>query len=211
MYKNFKLYFVIGLAVLAVFLNSLVIFANFNLDEIQSLFSIIGSASVGLALMVYVETKDREVTTAAIDLVSLFRKEIILETDQFIIEVKSRFPKYSFPRVRLTDSNMQTARINYSAELTEQENLCKNQDLFSKQTVILNLLEEVSLRITNFGAINHPALNSIRATFIQTVETSAWVLLRQKEIYAGYPMFETILEIYRRWGDSARMEILTKK
>ncbi len=194
----------LGVVLLALFSSFLIFLTtrhNFDLEGLQSLFSILGSISIGIALISYFERKDQDITTAAIDLISFFRKEIIVANDDLIKSVQVTFPNYYWFSIKLDNPDMAYVRQNFKKEVDGQEILSKNQELFSKQTLLLNMLEELSLRIDHFHIFDHPALNSIRIPFVQMVEQNAWALLFQREVFAGLPTYQTILDLYKKWKD----------
>jgi hypothetical protein len=176
------------------------------LDFIQTTFTVFGSIAVGFAVKTYYYNKKQDNKYAAIDQVTFFREKIISISNDFMKEVrKEKGENYEFARIKLDNPDINFIITNYKNELDKQFELKKYQ---STETDILNLLEELSLKIRHYQTEKHEALNSIKIPFVSTVEILANTLLYQRFIATGIPTYSTILEIYNLWKDSVdRREI----
>jgi hypothetical protein len=181
---------------------SLCILIEYKLDTLQKIFSIFGSLSLIIALTSYFYKKNQDKTMAVLDQISFFRKEIIIANDEFINFVRDKKGKeYTFARVRLDEPTIEYTRNNYIKESQIQVDLVKELNTLPKQSLILNMLEEMSIKILHQKTTDHHALNSIKAPFIELIEINAIVLLMQRNIFTGIPTYSSILEIYSKWKD----------
>jgi len=191
----------ISLIISALFI-SVAIWLKPSLEFIESMFSIVGSLSVAVALAAYLNKKHQDVTAAAIDQISFFRKEIIFANEEFVNFVREKKGKdFVFYRVGLDEPSIDYTRKKFGRESLMQADLIKELDTLLKQTAILNMLEELSLRVLHLKTINHPALSSIMAPFVELVEIHAVILLFHREISTGTPTYSSIIKIYLEWKD----------
>lgn len=112
-------------------------------------------------------------------------------------------PFYPFypKRVQLDEPTVKYTREHYLAESQDQVNMLNECNTLPKQTDILNLLEEIAIRIINFDTTKHDLLNSIKTPFIEIVEINAVVLLLQRNIITGDKTYTSILSLYALWKD----------
>lgn len=170
------------------------------LEIIQTIAAVAGSIAVVFAALTYFNNKKKDDRAAAIDQVSFFRKEIIISNEEYVSLVRdNKGDNYNFTRVKLDSPTIEYTRKNFMKESIEQVELMKDAKYRTKSTLILNMLEELSLKIKHHNTYNHEALNSIKTPFVELVETYAIVLLSQREMFTGLPTYSTILEIYDKW------------
>ena len=201
-HQNIKNALTAGLMLFAIFLVYMVIRYEFNLSDVQILFSILGSASIGIALITYFDKKSQDITSSAIEVMSFFRKEVLLLNNDFMKDARNKMGQnYEFQRIKLDEPNINLVRAEFPDEIKSQLELRKDPDLFIEQTLILNILEEVALKIKLLNILNHPALKSIKSPFVELVEVHATVLLEQREILTGLPTYESVIFIYQIWKD----------
>jgi hypothetical protein len=182
---------------------SVYILIEYGLDTLQKIFNIFGSLSFIIALASYFYKKNQDKTMVVLDQISFFRKEIIIANDEFINFIRDKKgKKYSFSRVQLNEPTIEYTRNNFMKESQIQVDLVKELNTLPKQSLILNMLEELSIKILHQKTTDHHALDSIKAPFIELVEIHAIVLLMQREIFTGRPAYSSILEIYSKWIDS---------
>ncbi len=172
------------------------------LNIIQTVAAVVASISVLFAFLAYRNSKIKDSRAAAIDQVSFFRKDIIPLHDNFINSVRETEDKnYIFSRIRLDRPTIENMIEDFKEDSKKQVELLKKENYLSKQTSILNMLEELALKIKHYETKKHPALNSIKTPFVMLVEISAVTLIYQREIVTGLPTYSTILEIYNEWKD----------
>ncbi len=179
------------------------IWSHASLANFSSLAGIVGSFSVVVAVLTYYNDSRRNKVNYVIDQVSFFRKEIIFENNEFvkfIREIKGK--RYEFHKIKLNEISVEYARNNFQKECQSQFEMSQIDGCFPKQTFILNMLEELALKIKYTNTINHLALNSIKTPFVELVEIHAVTLLSHREILSGLPTYNTVLEIYSIWRDS---------
>lgn len=171
------------------------------------------SISVVAALATYFYKKNQDVTAAAIDQISLFRKEIIPMSWDFIERINSikNLNNETLPRaiIDIEDLTLNSLRIKYKDAIEFQLRLLDEHELRRKQNELLNTLEEVAIKIIHFKTQKNKALNSIKATFVQIVEENAAVISLYREVDKSF--YSVTLEIYNLWKDGVDREPLTEK
>lgn len=61
------------------------------------------------------------------------------------------------------------------------------------------MLEEFSLRVKHFDTQDHPALESVHYTFIETVEKNAVALAFERDLITDSPNYSNVLYLYMAW------------
>ena len=172
---------------------------GFDLGEVQTLFGIFSSISIGLAAVAYIDKKRQDTNLSVVDAVSFFRKEIIDESDKFIKLTKLSYPEYQFPRIKLDIQDIKYVKENYPQEFQKQTNFCKIINNHIGQVLILNRLEEFSLRIKYLDILNHDAMIQLKTPFIQFAEMFACSLLWERQVSTGLPTYQVTIETYLKW------------
>lgn len=171
-------------------------------DFFQTVAALITAGSIIFALREYRYKKEQDKKLAIADQISFFRTEVIPKYTEFIKFVRSKKGDgYVFKRVQIDDPTVKYTREHYLTESQEQASILKECDTLQKQTDILNLLEEISIRIMNFDTTKHDSLNSIKTPFIEMVEVNAVMLLLQRNIITGDKTYTSILNLYGIWKD----------
>ncbi|MDB5254152.1 MAG: hypothetical protein JWL80_218 [Parcubacteria group bacterium] len=195
---------------ISAFLISISIFFRFGLDELQKIFSIIGSFSLGVALLTYFHKKKQDELLATIDQITFFRKEIIPTYEEAHKFIQSKKSDFIISRINLETPTVAFIRENFSVNFNRQLSLiidtAKNYpkvfidtDILTKQVSILNLLEEFSLRVIHLNTHEHPALESIYNVFVEIVEVNAFALLYMREVQTANPIYSSVLKLYLIW------------
>lgn len=172
-----------------------------TLDIITKVSSIIASGSILVAIISYFYNKNRNKVLTVVDQISFFREKILVEGNKLITLVREKDKDYIFSLVKLDSPTIKAINEEQLVEVTKQIDLIKNYNTYSLQVNILNLLEELSLRIIFSKTINHKALYSIMPIFIQSVEMNGLVLMQEREITTGNKIFSGTLELYKTWKD----------
>lgn len=185
---------------------SVIFFCNLgftDLEEIRIYAEIVTAGSLFIALLTYFYQRKKDKNLAAIDQISFFRKEIIPQCDLFLsfVRDKKSNQSYEFKKVRLDEPILEFAVKKYNSAVREQNDIYKEFKTWSMQTTLLNMLEELSLKIKLFKTNNHEALNSIRAPFVEMIEINAVVLLMQREIITGNQTYSAVINLYLEWKD----------
>ena len=172
------------------------------IDYIQKIASIVASSSIIIAILNYIENKEKQYVTSMFDSTSFFREKVLFEFDNFRKEAIKLNPEYTFPCIKLDDPKINIIRKNYPKECIEQINLLnQHPELQGLQIISLNLAEELALRIIYSKNTEHRAFQSIRPAFVSLVEMSAVCLLNQREITTGNKIYSATLELYEKWKD----------
>lgn len=171
------------------------------LSIIQTIAASIGVIAVVIAVFKYSYDKKKDLNTATIDQIAFFRQEIIIANDNFIKYVRDKKQDYVFSRVQLHTPTIEYTRNYFLEESKKQADLVKELNTQSMQTLILNSITELALRIKYLGATDHSALNSIKAPFVELVEIHAVILLMQREVFTGGDTYGEVLELYAKWKD----------
>ena len=219
---------------------------GFNLDVTEKIFSIIGACSLLIAIVTYFYQKKQDETLAAIDQIVFFREKVILEWDKVSLFIRGGFPNYSFSRIDIKPDNLsiESLRHDYSMNFDSQLSIIFDasqidvdtnsngmKDILSKQILLLNMLEEFSIRVKHFKTTEHSAIKPVVSPiFVQLVEQNAVALMFMRDIISNNPIYSNTLELYFLWkeepsksnyinnlekhgfiSDSQKQEILTKQ
>ncbi|MEI7688566.1 MAG: hypothetical protein WCI91_00045 [Candidatus Nomurabacteria bacterium] len=172
-----------------------------TLEIISKIASIIASGSIIIAIISYWENKNRNKVLTVVDQVSFFREKIIPECDKLVKLVRDIEANYIFSKIRLDSLKIEDIKDKFKDEIKKQVELLKKYKTNYTQVTILNLLEEISLKIKYTKTINHKALNSIKPIFVMFVEINAVVLMQERELITGNQIFSATLELYNKWKD----------
>jgi hypothetical protein len=209
-YEKIKIFFIILLLIFSWFLLFLVIIFRFNLDEIQNLFSIVGSLSIGVALLTYFYKKKQDELFATIDQITFFREKIIPEWSMVQRCISEKNPDFVTSRIDLQNPTIDFIKREFSVNFKRQlEVFFDNQRnypeiwidgiILDKHILFLNMLEEFSLRVVSLKTDKNSTLKAIHATFIEIVERNAVALLFMREVKAGNQIYSTTLSLYKSW------------
>ncbi|OGD68909.1 hypothetical protein A3I18_00160 [Candidatus Campbellbacteria bacterium RIFCSPLOWO2_02_FULL_35_11] len=180
----------------------IVLFINHNLN-VEIVAEIVTSITLVLALATYFYQKNKDKNLMATEVISFFRKEIIPQCDSFIFFVRQKKGEsYYFQKVRLDNPNFEYINKNYATAVVEQNNIYRELKTWPMQTTLLNMLTELALKIKYFKIVDHDALNTIKAPFVEMVEINAVVLLMHRDIVSGNSTYLEVINLYLHWKDS---------
>lgn len=178
----------------------------FGLDTLEKLFTIIGSFSIGIALVTYFDQKAQDKTTAAIDQISFFRKEVIPLYDALTAITKKESPQYVFTRIDFDEPTVRSMKRHRPKNFAAQEalffdssSLHHNPTILDPTINLYNAVEEFALKVLHFKTQDHEALNAVRHPFVMLVEQNAVALVFIREIIAGSPIYSATLKLYETW------------
>lgn len=184
---------------------------NFSLEEIQGVFTIIGSFSIGLVLITYINNNRQSEIMATIDQISFFREKIIVGWDEFqIFILKNINSKFIFSRISLEKPEFifikKEYEVNFNRQISiildtqkEYPNVFFNSDIIGKHVFLLNLIEEFALRVLSLKTSGNQILESVKNAFIQIVEYNAVALLFIRDVRDYNKSYAGILELYNIW------------
>jgi hypothetical protein len=213
------LYFIFIL--LGVFIFYCTAILKFDLANLSSLFSIISSLSIGVAIVAYFYQKNKDEFSAAIDQISFFRQDIINEAGQQALnKIRQKEPNFVISRISLAEPSLEIIKakflVNFNRQLDVffkiQDNglISLDSEVLNSQVFLLNMLEEFSLRVIHLNTINNPALKPLHGTFIELVEQNADALLFMRDIKVGQSIYVEILKLYNMWRDDSENQNLIK-
>jgi len=213
------LYFIFIL--LGVFIFYCTAILKFDLANLSSLFSIISSLSIGVAIVAYFYQKNKDEFSAAIDQISFFRQDIINEAGQQALnKIRQKEPNFVISRISLAEPSLEIIKakflVNFNRQLDVffkiQDNglISLDSEVLNSQVFLLNMLEEFSLRVIHLNTINNPALKPLHGTFIELVEQNAVALLFMRDIKVGQSIYVEILKLYNMWRDDSENQNLIK-
>lgn len=190
---------------------SIAILVKIDLDFLQKLFSVVGSFSILVALATYFYTRKQDETVAAIDQISFFRDQIIPEWARVrkIIFEKNR--GYWFSRIEIEQQDIDFLRKKFSRNFENQKSIFFDstkddpakwidESIADRQILLLNMLEEFSLRVKHFNSLDNPALSAIYPAFIDIVEKNVAIIFFVRDItVADKVIYAGILSLYEVW------------
>jgi hypothetical protein len=174
---------------------------SLKLDIVNNIAQLVVAASVFLAFISYFESKENDLQKKAVDCVTFFRVEVISLHENMMKLVRDKKGKDFTPYKQMLVTNptlsnyLAYTKVEYERQ-SEIFNLVGNDQ---PTILLLNALEEVSLKILGYGILKHPALHSIINPFVDIVEVSAYQMLFSREISMGLPTYSYILEVYESW------------
>ncbi len=172
-----------------------------TLDLISKIASIIASGSIFVAMLSYFYNKERNNTLTVVDQISFFREKVLAEGKVLTFMVDEVDRENVFKRIKLDSTSSKEIRQKYPEEVKKQIDLVKKYKTFHQQLKVLDLLEELSLRIIYSKTPKHKALKSIKPAFIHLVEINVAVLLDQREVSTGNEIYSGVIELYNLWVD----------
>lgn len=172
-----------------------------TLDIINTISGVVTAGSLSVALASYFYNRNRNKVLTVVDQVSFFREKILVEGNKLVVFVREKDKDYIFSLVKLDSPTIKAINEKQADEARKQIDLIKEYNTYPLQVNILNLLEELSLKIIFSKTINHKALYSIKPIFIQSVEMNALVLMQEREITTGNQIFSATLKLYKIWKD----------
>lgn len=215
-----KIFFILFIVILITILIS-----HFpNLDSTQKVFNILGSFSLGVAVLTYFNKKQQDETLAAIEQVSFFRKEIIPQFKTLDQKIRSKNKDYWFSRIRIEESTLKALVANdemcdnfnnqlsifFDRSDSSASNWKTDGEILSEQVALLNMLEELSLKVQYFKTIDHKALVSLNAVFVEMVEKNSVALFFTRDILTGSPVYDNVLFLYKSWKDLSQKPNMLK-
>lgn len=218
-YQKTKLVLTTLLFLFSVFVIFLTINFKFNVGELQNLFSIIGSFSIGLALITYLYKKQQDELSATIDQITFFREKIITEWNKLLKQIQVENPGFILSRIDLSNSTIDGIRneplknepsINFDRQLSVFFDPSKNYpDIYIKPALdghilLLNMLEEFSLRVIHLKTKGNEAFVSVHNAFIEIVESNAVALVFMRDVKTCSPIYSAILELYNSWKNNVK-------
>ena len=167
-------------------------------------------ASVVLIYVAYKELKHREkhqFNETVADQVKLFRIEVIPLYMKFYkrvneIEINLISNSIEFHQ----GTGLKELVLGNSDKSNIQNQVRENGQLFEEHTDLLNLLEDLSLRIVLSNTIHREELLPIRKIFVQIVEVSAYMIFFHREIFTDKSVYNNLLKIYFEWKDKVDRE-----
>ncbi|OGJ01459.1 hypothetical protein A3G98_00915 [Candidatus Nomurabacteria bacterium RIFCSPLOWO2_12_FULL_37_8] len=182
---------------------------KFYLSDIQSLFSIVGSLSIGVALLTYFYKKQQDKVLATIEQVVFFREQIITEWTKVSQSIVNKNPKYMFSHIKIKNiqDNIEDLKKEFSFNFKDQldiffnSNSLSQDQILNEQIMFLNMLEEFSLRVNHLGTQKHPALESVCDTFVSLIEMNTVALFYMRNIRSNNKNYSAILNLYESWRD----------
>lgn len=186
-------------------------FKNISLVTIERVAVIGASFSVVIAMLDFKHRKKQDKIHALADQVSFFREKILHKSEEFMLKIrKIKGEDYEFLRVGLDESSVEFTKENFPEQVQGQVDLLQGQNTFNEQTSILNMLEELSIRIIYSNMAKHSALKSIQHPFVELVEYNAVALLTHKDLSfsTGFP---AILQLYSLWKDKVDRRSMQEK
>ncbi len=167
---------------------------DFGLNSLQSIFSILSSFSILLAVVIYFENKNKNKTALVCEQISFFRKEVLQNFNNFIEDLKKMNG----------DKNVQLQRIKineplekFQSEFNSQLNLLQRFDTRTKQINLLNALEEFSIRTVNWEITKEKSLNILKDAFIEIVEINAILIILNRKLFPN--LYINTLNLYNLW------------
>lgn len=170
----------------------------------------VGSFSIGLALLTYLYKKRQDELLATIDQITFFREKIIPEWDKLQKQIKQKDPSFVFSRIRLMKPTIEDIRRdfpeNFKRQISEFLDSQKNYPdiyldgpILDGHITLLNMLEEFSLRAINLKTSKNLAFISLHNAFIEIVENNAVSLIFMRDIKTCNPIYSGILKLYISW------------
>lgn len=186
-----------------------------NLDSTQKVFSILGSFSLGVAVLAYFYKKRQDETLAAIEQISFLRKEIIPQCKAVDDKIKNKNKAYNFCRIRPTEYSMKALvedediSLNFNTQLSafydrsdkDASKWITDGEILYEQATLLNMLEEFSLRVQHFKTLNHQALISVNGAFVEIIEKNLVALFFIRDITNASSVYDNVLLLYKSWKD----------
>jgi len=218
-----KIYLAVSLfsVIVSYLLLNYTIIYEIDLDILSKIFSIIGTSTIGLALATYFYKKRQDQLLATIDQITFFREKIIPEQSSVSRSIKAKFPNFVFSRIDLTDTSIDSLRKKYEYNFERQLSAffdhkskypdIEIHDILDKQVLLLNMLEEFSLRVIHLKTINNPALESLHNAFIEIIEHNAVALVFMRDIKTQNPIYSNVLRLYNAWsGKNKKPELIIR-
>ncbi|GMU74265.1 MAG: hypothetical protein AMXMBFR44_4620 [Candidatus Campbellbacteria bacterium] len=205
---------------------------GFTLGEIQGLFNIIGSASLGIALAAYFYKKRQDEFSLASEIVSFFREKIVYEGDLVRKKIYEKDKGFIISRIKIP-KNCTIRLLKDDAEQSENferqlriffdsnknyPDIVLDTTVLDRQIFLLNMLEEFALKALTFEDYSfkfggyHP-LGSLKNAFVEIVEQNAVALFFMRDVQVGSEIYSSILRLYEMWhplipGNSSRIKRL---
>lgn len=220
-FKESNLHYLIPISiVLSGSLVSVAILAKFGLDTLQKLFSILGSLSLGVALLAYFYKKRQDETSAAIDQIGFFREKIIPKWSEVQIAIRNKgynpvFIKFDKPDINEIRSQHsknfeRQLAMFFDASKVEADEFLDNS-ILDQQIFLLNMLEDFSLKVVHFETTENPALLAVGTTFSQIVEQNAVAIMFMREVVLNDDaIYSNTLSLYALWGKKFEKQDLIK-
>ncbi|MDP2704808.1 MAG: hypothetical protein U1D31_00400 [Patescibacteria group bacterium] len=186
------------------------IVVNYSLDTLQKISSIVGSLSLGVALVTYFYKKRQDELSATIDQIVFFREKIIPYSNEVKKAIMKAYPDFVFSKIDLINPDINYLRDKYSENFKRQQSILIDVskkypdvyfeiDILNQQVFLLNMLEELALKVIHLQTKESSALKSIHYAFVEMVEYNALALLFMRDIQSGNSMYAEVLDLYKTW------------
>lgn len=207
--KNFLLAAVLFAGILI----SYSVFENYGLDVLQKIFSIVGSFSLGVALLTYFNKKKQDEVLASIDQITFFREKIIPEWDAVKKVINNKDPEFQFSRIKFDQSNIENIKEKFSANFDRQlsiffnasilnQNKWIDNSILDRQVFLLNMIEEFALKVSHLKTSRSQALKAVHGAFVEIIEQNAVALIFMRDVVVSSSViYSATLELYFSWKD----------
>jgi hypothetical protein len=194
------------------------ILIKFGLDNTQKIFSILGSVSIAIALWTYFYNKNQDKTSGLLEQISFFREKIIPEWDRVNKIIKIKNPTYGFFRVNLHKQKIEEIRHdvstskNFNSQLeiffdisdNDPEKWSTDSMILDQQVLLLNMLEDFSIKVVELELLEHPTFCVVYQAFIDIIEKNAVALVFMRDIVTNNPIYSFTLLVYNSWVNKVK-------
>lgn len=155
-----------------------------------------------VAVIGYFYQKEKDLYSTTIDQVLFFRKDVLGEYGRLASEVRLQNQNYHFPRIKMDEVSIVAVKKSEPIKSAQQSSMKKTDHIIFLEFSVLNILEELSIRIVYSKSTDHPALNSIKPLFVRVVEENIMNLLTEREIIGDPSTYQTLIDLYCKWRDN---------
>ncbi len=169
-----------------------------------------GEAVTGVAALIaligFLYQVNRDKNLSAAELISFFREKVIFEKNLYDEKVRAAGgTSYKFEEhwIELEKFKLWWLRTYHREQADKQIEVHKKDTKLNNELLrFFNLLEEFSLRVKYMDLIDHPALASVRAAYISSIEeNSNWILTFVLLTPTGYPGIQELYEHWKKYGE----------
>ncbi len=182
------------------------------LDVLEQIAIITTGASVMGAFISYRYQKKRDKLIDAANQLSFFREKILGETAELARYVWENIdPNYIFDRIRIEKLDLKILRNKEFSKSLKQINLSgKNLIIRLKQESLLNMLEELSIKIKVYDILENKKcleiLSEIKQPFVEIVEQNIAFILFERDAIVGRSAYSELLNLYIKWRDDVEQK-----
>lgn len=178
---------------------------DFSLSSIletwSKIFGIIGGFSIFIAATSFLHQHKQDTAKSVVELLKLFRTEVIEEYRKLLTEVKKNYPAHSYNGTFIKEFNLVKYQIDQPASYLNQLQLIQNQQgtVFNNlQLTLLNILEEFALEVIYTDVEEHLAMEALHNPFLDMVEQNivGMLMLASQRQNGKYP---GVTSLYQRW------------